>query len=130
MKILVKKQILYKSNLSRGILLIYSNWNDVSLDYNKPNKKMKDLLQCLKNMGITKYLESLLKTYKIEFNEQQTISCYTNYILSLIGLLLLIIVGLFLVIYFIFLICICNTGCVSNLDNFDTKRERQMSFSV
>jgi len=74
MKILVKKQILYKSNLSRGILLIYSNWNDVSLDYNKPNKKMKDLLQCLKNMGITKYLESLLKTYKIEFNEQQTIN--------------------------------------------------------
>ena len=74
MKILVKKQILYKSNLSRGILLIYSNWSDVSLDYNKPNKKMKDLLQCLKNMGITKYLESLLKTYKIEFNEQQTIN--------------------------------------------------------
>jgi hypothetical protein len=74
MKTLVKKQILYKSNLSRGILLIYSNWNDVSLDYNKPNKKMKDLLQCLKNMGITKYLESLLKTYKIEFNEQQTIN--------------------------------------------------------
>ena len=74
MKVLVKKQILYKSNLSRGILLIYNNWNDVSLDYNKPNKKMKDLLQCLKNMGITKYLESLLKTYKIEFNEQQTIN--------------------------------------------------------
>ena len=73
-KVLVKKQILYKSNLSRGILLIYSNWSDVSLDYNKPNKKMKDLLQCLKNMGITKYLESLLKTYKIEFNEQQTIN--------------------------------------------------------
>ena len=73
-KVLIKKQILYKSNLSRGILLIYSNWNDISLDYNKPNKKMKDLLQCLKNMGITKYLESLLKTYKIEFNEQQTIN--------------------------------------------------------
>ena len=73
-KVLVKKQILYKSNLSRGVLLIYSNWNDLSLDYNKPNKKMKDLLQCLKNMGITKYLESLLKTFKIEFNEQQTIN--------------------------------------------------------
>jgi hypothetical protein len=66
-KILVKKQILYKSNLSRGILLIYNNWNDVSLDYNNPNKKMKELLTCLKNMGITKFLENLLKTYKIEY---------------------------------------------------------------
>ena len=66
-KILVKKQILYKSNLSRGVLLIYSNWNDVSLDYNNPNKKMKELLICLKNMGITKFLETLLKTYKIEY---------------------------------------------------------------
>ena len=66
-KLLIKKQILYKSNLSRGILLIYNNWNDVSLDYNNPNKKMKELLTCLKNMGITKYLESLLKTYKIEY---------------------------------------------------------------
>jgi len=69
LKLLVKKQILYKSNLSRGILLIYTNWSDVSLDYNNPNKKMKDLLTCLKNMGITKYLESLLKTYKIEYEQ-------------------------------------------------------------
>ena len=66
-KLLVKKQILYKSNLSRGVLLIYNVWNDVSLDYNNPTRKMKDLLQCLKNMSITKYLEDLLNTYKIEF---------------------------------------------------------------
>ena len=69
LKLLVKKQILYKSNLSRGVLLIYTNWADVSLDYNNPNKKMKDLLTCLKNMGITKYLETLLKTYKIEYEQ-------------------------------------------------------------
>jgi len=69
LKLLVKKQILYKSNLSRGVLLIYTNWSDVSLDYNNPNKKMKDLLTSLRNMGITKYLETLLKTYKIEYEQ-------------------------------------------------------------
>ena len=69
MKNLVKKQILYKSNLSRGVLLINNNWNDFSIDYNNPTKKMKDLLLCLKNMKITKYLETLLQEYKIEFVE-------------------------------------------------------------
>jgi hypothetical protein len=66
-KLLVKKQILFKSNLSRGILIIYNNWSDTSLDYNNATKKMKDLLTCLKNMGITKNLETILKTYKIEY---------------------------------------------------------------
>jgi len=64
---LVKKQILYKSNLSRGVLLIHNNWVDISIDFTNPNKKMKDLLLCLKNMGITKYLETLLKENKIDF---------------------------------------------------------------
>ena len=66
-KLLVKKQILFKSNLSRGILSIYNNWSDSSLDYNNATKKMKDLLTCLKNMGITKNLETILKNFKIEF---------------------------------------------------------------
>jgi hypothetical protein len=66
-KLLVKKQILFKSNLSRGILSIYNNWSDNSLDYNNATKKMKDLLTCLKNMGITKNLETILKTFKIEY---------------------------------------------------------------
>jgi len=69
MKNLVKKQILFKSNLSRGLLLIHSNWHDLSLDFSTPGKKMKELLLFLKNMGITKSLESLLKEYKIEFVE-------------------------------------------------------------
>jgi hypothetical protein len=68
-KTLVKKQILYKSNLSRGVLLINNSWNDLSIDFNNPTKKMKDLLLCLKNMKITKYLETLLQEYKIEFVE-------------------------------------------------------------
>jgi hypothetical protein len=66
-KILVKKQILFKSNLSRGLLLLYSNWEDLVDDFNNPNKKMKELLICLKNLGITKNLESLLKAHKIEY---------------------------------------------------------------
>jgi len=66
-KILVKKQILFKSNLSRGLLLLHSNWDDLEDDYNNPNKKMKELLICLKNLGITKNLEELLKTHKIEY---------------------------------------------------------------
>jgi len=54
-KVLVKKQVLFKSNLSRGILLLG----------NKKNKKMEELLLCLKNMGITKFLESLMSEYNI-----------------------------------------------------------------
>ena len=68
-KNMVKKQILFKSNLSRGVLLVNSTWEDSSLDFNNPEKKMKELLICLKNMGITKFLESLLKEFKIDFVE-------------------------------------------------------------
>lgn len=68
-KVLIKKQILYKSNLSRGVLLIHGMWSEVVDDYNNPNKKMKEVLNCLKNMGITKYLESLMKSYKIDINQ-------------------------------------------------------------
>ena len=66
-KNLIKKQILFKSNLSRGLLLLYSNWTDIVDDYNNPTIKLKELLICLKKLGITKNLESLLKTHKIEY---------------------------------------------------------------
>ena len=56
-KVLVKKQVLFKSNLSRGVLLLG----------NKKNKKMEELLLCLKNMGITKFLESLMTEYNINY---------------------------------------------------------------
>jgi len=67
-KNLVKKQLLFKSNLSRGLILLYNNWKDLVDDYNNPTKKMKELLICLKKLGITKNLEILLKTYKIEYD--------------------------------------------------------------
>ena len=35
MDYLIKSQILFKSNLSRGLLLIHSNWKEKSIDYNK-----------------------------------------------------------------------------------------------
>jgi hypothetical protein len=70
-KVLVKKQILFKSNLSRGLLILYQRWNEIESEYDNSSKKMKELLICLKNMGITKNLEILLKKYKIEFNDKQ-----------------------------------------------------------
>jgi hypothetical protein len=36
-KQLVKLHILFKSNFSRGLLLIYNNWDDLSIDYDNPN---------------------------------------------------------------------------------------------
>ena len=65
-KQLIKSQILFKSNLSRGLLMLHNNWKDVMVDYVKPIDKMKTLLLTLKSIGITKGLESLLVTYKIE----------------------------------------------------------------
>ena len=67
-KNLVKKQILFKSNLSRGLLQLHNNWKDLVDDFNNPHKKIKELLICLKKLGITKNLEILLKTHKIEID--------------------------------------------------------------
>jgi hypothetical protein len=64
-KQLTKSQTLFKSNLSRGLLLIYNNWKEKSIDYNKPTDKIKNLLNILKNIGITKGLEKLMEHYKI-----------------------------------------------------------------
>ncbi len=76
-KSMVKTQILFKSNLSRGLLMLHSKWtsDEISpdIDYENPHKKMKEVLLCLKNMGITKNLESLLKQYKIEYVEKMEV---------------------------------------------------------
>ena len=64
-KQLTKSQTLFKSNLSRGLLLIYNNWKEKSIDYNKSTDKIKNLLNILKNIGITKGLEKLMEHYKI-----------------------------------------------------------------
>lgn len=63
-KLVTKKQLLFKSNLSRGLLLLYGNWEDISIDFHNATKKMKELLDCLKNMGITKNIEHLINCPK------------------------------------------------------------------
>jgi hypothetical protein len=62
---LIKKKVLFKSNLSRGLLLLNNNWQHKSIDYNKPVDKMKNILSTLKKNGITNGLENLLTHYKI-----------------------------------------------------------------
>jgi hypothetical protein len=65
-KQLIKSQILFKSNLSRGLLMINNSWKDRMIDYNKPVERMKNLLTVLKSIGITKGLEFLLDLYNVE----------------------------------------------------------------
>ena len=64
-KQLVKIRILFKSNFSRGLILIYNNWDDLLIDFNNPIPKIKVLLSTLKSVGITKGLEDLLEKYMI-----------------------------------------------------------------
>jgi len=66
LKQLVKNRVLFKSNLSRGLLLINNNWKEKSIDYNKPMDKMKTILIQLKNIGITNGIEFLFNQYKIK----------------------------------------------------------------
>jgi hypothetical protein len=65
LKQLIKNQTLFKSNLSRGLLLINNNWKEKTLDYYKPVEKMKGILNVLKSIGITKNIEFLFDQYKI-----------------------------------------------------------------
>ena len=62
---LIKNQILFKSNVSRGLIHINSEWKEKLGSYLKPKEKMTTLLNYLKNNGITKGIESLLEQYKI-----------------------------------------------------------------
>ena len=64
-KQLVALHILFKSNYSRGLIMIYNNWNELSIDYDNPISKIKFLLATLKSIGITKGLETLLEKYQI-----------------------------------------------------------------
>lgn len=58
LKNLIKTNILYKSNLSRGLLMT----QDLSI---KPIDRLKMLLTTMKSIGITKGLESLMAIHKI-----------------------------------------------------------------
>ena len=62
-KQLIKSHTLFKSNLSRGLLYINTNWKEKSIDYVKPIRRMKSLLSTMKNIGITKGIEQLIDFY-------------------------------------------------------------------
>jgi hypothetical protein len=61
-KLLIKKKILFKSNLSRALNSILVNKNNYSHD------KIKIFLLFLKNNGITNGLESLMKKYELNID--------------------------------------------------------------
>jgi hypothetical protein len=65
-KVLIKNQTIFKSNLSRGLALLYSEWKELSIDYNKPNDKMKNLLNTLKTLSITKGIENIFEHFKVK----------------------------------------------------------------
>ena len=64
-KQLTKAQILFKTNIAKGISLIHGNWEEKSIDYVKPTDKMKGLLIIMKGIGIIKGIETILSYYKI-----------------------------------------------------------------
>ena len=64
-KLLIKNQILLKTNLIKGLTLIYSDWNNKVIDYTKGNEKMKHLLGFFKSMNMTKGIEKILDNYKL-----------------------------------------------------------------
>ena len=64
-KLLLKNQILLKTNLIKGLTLIYSDWNNKVIDYTKGNEKMKNLLGFFKSMNMTKGIEKILDNYKL-----------------------------------------------------------------
>lgn len=59
---LIKSKLLFKSNLSRGLLNLYNN----KTSYNQ--EKFKKLLLFLKSLSITNGLETLMAKYKIDIN--------------------------------------------------------------
>jgi hypothetical protein len=64
-KQIIKNQYLFKSNLSKGLLLFNNTWKTQCHNYTNSINKMKKLLLLLKNAGITKGIEFLLNQYKI-----------------------------------------------------------------
>jgi hypothetical protein len=69
-KNLINKKVLYKSNLSRGLLLIYDVWDKISKDYNNKDTKLKIFLIFLKKNGITRGVEFLLKKFNMYYHKQ------------------------------------------------------------
>jgi len=57
---LIKTKIIFKSNLSRGLILFITTNEDIN------NEKIKKLLQFLKSNNITKNIEHIFKKYKVK----------------------------------------------------------------
>lgn len=64
-KQIIKNQYLFKSNLSKGLLLFNNTWKTQINKYINPINKMKKLLLLLKTAGITKGIEFLINQYKV-----------------------------------------------------------------
>ena len=62
-KYLLNKKILYKSNLSRGLLFLYKEWDNYKFDYPNHESRMIRFLKFLKNEGITRGIEFIIKNY-------------------------------------------------------------------
>jgi len=62
---MISNQIIFKSNVSRGLVLITTNWKDKIKHFNKPKDKMVLLLNNMKNNGITKGIESLFSQFSV-----------------------------------------------------------------
>ena len=58
-------QYLFKNNFNKGLLSIYEDWDDISLDFNNTDNKMNKLLNNFKTINNTKNLEHIFKKFKI-----------------------------------------------------------------
>lgn len=68
MKLLIDEQLLFKSNLSKGLALVYNNWKELVIDLNNPTDKMKQLLTFYKTLNISKNIEYIYNDFSIKLN--------------------------------------------------------------
>ena len=59
-KQLILSQHLFKINIVKGFQLLYSSWDNLVIDYNNSNEKMKNILTNFKSLNIVKGLENIV----------------------------------------------------------------------
>jgi hypothetical protein len=64
---LINNQVLFKSNISKGLINIYNNNSEL---LNKNNRNEQELINKLKILGITKNLEFLIDKYNHNYHKQ------------------------------------------------------------
>lgn len=67
-KLLIDEQLIFKSNLSKGLSMVYNNWDELVIDYNNPTDKMMSLLTFYKTLNITKNIEYIYNDFSIKLN--------------------------------------------------------------